>query len=447
MRDTTLRARAVAAALSLTLGAATLGAQSPPPPPVRLAFGGSASMMETGALRIDEGESIDITLTGYVTDERYADLAYYTPTYEVGDAAIVTLKRSGYPHMITLKAVGSGTTWLSAQSAGLRIVLPIVAGRAKALTVAADLPGKYRVGRVKVNVAPSQARAGSMRLAVGEEAAISVEALLEESMQRATLEEFPVTWVSSDPSVVQVTAARATPISHHMATAVARKSGSATITASVQGVKSVVPVLVGTARGAGKAAAGGPNTFSTSKAPFTLGAPAGPAPAGGDAGVVLRAPEVFGAKTYRLQRSQPGAGANEFVDVASDFRLEDGSVVMVDSTAPPTRDAGPALYRVIAIDHAGKEMPGAPTALLTDGAALAGATIKRAATGAEITWTPAPGAKYRVARFAADGSGWTTFDATGGSYRDPSPPSGAAYVLLSLDADAYAQYGPTLRLR
>jgi hypothetical protein len=120
---------------------------------------------------------------------------------------------------------------------------------------------------------------------------------------------------------------------------------------------------------------------------------------------------------------------------------------MVDSTAPATRTDGPALYRVVAIDHAGKETAGVPTAVLTDGSALAGATIKRGTAGAEITWAAAPGAKYRVARFAADGSGWTTFDAAAGSYRDPSPPSGAAYVLLSLDAEAYTQYGPTLRLR
>lgn len=448
MSATTHALRRLAIPLCLTIAAATLGAQSAPPKPVRLAWGGSASMMETGALRIDEGESIDISLSGYTPEENYADLAYYKPTYEVGDPAIVTLKRSGYAHMITLTAVGSGTTWLSAESAGLRVVLPIVAGRAKALTVAADVPAKYRVGRVKVNVAPSQLGMGSLRLAVGEEASLSVEALLEASMQRATLEEFPVTWVSSDPSVVQVTGARATPISHHMATAVARKSGSATITASVQGVKAVVPVLVGTARSAGKpAAAGGANAFSTSKAPFTLGAPAGPTVGQGGAGVVLRAPELLGAKSYRLQRSQPGAGASQFVDVASDFRLDGGSVVMTDSTAPGTRTAGPALYRVVAIDHAGKEVAGAPTAVLTDGAPLSGASIRRGASGAEITWTAAPGARYRIARFAADGSGWTTFDATAGSYLDPSPPTGAAYVLLGLDAEAYAQYGPTLRLR
>src|SRR5690349_15748851 len=169
--------RGLTLSLCLAMAAAPIGAQSAPPKPVRLAWGGSASMMETGALRIDEGESIDITLSGYVTDQQYADLAYYRPTYDVGDAAIVTLKRSGYPHMITITAVGSGTTWLSGESAGLRIVLPIVAGRAKELTVAADVPAKFRVGRVKVNAAPSQVGKGSLRLAVGEEAPLSVEAL------------------------------------------------------------------------------------------------------------------------------------------------------------------------------------------------------------------------------------------------------------------------------
>src|SRR3982750_4647440 len=103
--------RGLTATLGLSLctaiGAAPLGAQSPPPKPVRLAWGGSASMMETGALRVDGGESIDVSLSGYTPTESYADLAYCAPSYEVGDAAIVTLKRSGYPHMITLKAVGS----------------------------------------------------------------------------------------------------------------------------------------------------------------------------------------------------------------------------------------------------------------------------------------------------------------------------------------------------
>jgi hypothetical protein len=450
VRRDTLGAWSAVAALCLTIGSASLGAQSAPPRPVRLAWGGSASRMETGALRIDEGEEVQISLTGYLPNENYADLAYYRPTYAVGDAKILQLEPSPYPHVFNVKGVGSGTTWLSAESAGLRIVLPVIAGRAKELTVAEDLPPQFRVGRVKINVPESKVGMGSLRLAVGEEVQLGVEALVAQSMQRAALETFPVTWVSSDPSVVQVGSWAGTPISHHVMNVVGRRSGSATLTASVQGVKAVLPVLVGTARSAGKAAAGQANTFSTSRAPFATSTPAGPAVGdadAGSAGVVLRAPEVFGAKTYRLQRSQPGAGASEFVDVATDFRLERGAVVMTDSTAPGTRDAGPALYRVVAIDHAGKVVTGQPTAVLTDGAALAGATIRRGPGGAELTWAPAPGAKYKVARFAGDGSGWTTFDATAGTYRDPSPPAGAAYVLLALDGDSYAQYGPTLRLR
>lgn len=442
--------RLIIAALvvSVATAAVSAGAQEPPPKPVRLEWGGGGTTMETGSLRIDEGEEIEISLLGYTPEGGYADLKYYKPTYRVGDPAIVEFKPSDFSHMFTLKAIGSGTTWVSGEAGGLQIVLPIIAGRAKALTVAADLPAKYRVGRVKINVAPSQLGMGSMRLSIGEEAELGLEALYEESMQRAILEQYPVTWVSSDPSVVQVGSSSATPISHHILNVVARKNGSATITVSVQGVKAVLPVLVGTARSGGKAAVSHANVFSTSKEPFTFSKPAGPTVGKGGEGLALRAPEVFGAKTYRLQRSHPGAGETNFVDVASDFRLERGTVVMTDSTAPGTRTGGPALFRVVAIDHSGKEIAGELTAILTDGAAISGVSIKKGAGGTEITWTAAPGTQYKIARFAADGSGWTIIDApASGIYRDASPPSGAAYVVLGFDGGAYAQYGPTLRIR
>lgn len=420
-----------------------------PPPPVRLQWGGSASMMETGSLRIDEGEEVQISLTGYTAVENYADLKFHKPTYAVGDQAIVRLLPSAYPHMFNLKAVGSGTTWLSGESAGLRIVLPIVAGRAKDLTVAADIPANFRVGRVKINVAPSQLSKGSLRLAVGEEAELGIEALYEESMQRATLQLYPVTWVSSDPSVVAVGSSKATPISRHIVNVAARRNGSATLTASVQGVKAILPVLVGTARSGGRAAAvSHGNVFSTGKEPFTVAKPVGPVLGEGGEGLVLRAPEVFGARTYRLERSQPAAGDAQFTPVAAHFRLEKSSVVMADTTAPGTRDGGPALYRVVAIDHSGREVAGEPTAILTDGSGISGATITRGASGAEISWTSAAGTQYKIARFASDGSSWTIIDVpAAGTYTDASGTPGSSYVVLGLDGSAYAQFGPTLRLR
>lgn len=431
-----------------SLALSPAGAQEPPPPPVRLQWGGSASMMETGSLRIDEGDEVQISLSGYTAAGNYADLQFYAPTYAVGDAALVQLQPSPYTHIFNLKAIGSGTTWISGESAGLRIVLPIVAGRAKELTVAADIPPEFRVGRVKINVAPSQVGMGSLRLAVGEEAEIGIEALYEQSMQRATLELYPVTWVSSDPSVVSVAGGSATPISHHIANVVARKNGAATITASVQGVKAVLPVLVGTARSGGKAAVSNANVFSTGREPFAVAKPSAPVTVQSNDGLALRAPEVFGVKNYRLERSQPAAGAAEFTEVAGKFRLEKGGVIIADSSAPGTREGGPALYRVVAIDQAGKEIAGEPTALLTDGSAIGSASIKREGNGATITWTAAAGTKYRIARFAENGAGWTLLEpAVPGTFTDPSPPSGATYVVLGLDGDAYAQYGPTLRLR
>lgn len=433
------------------------------PPPVKLAFGATSSLMNSGALRLEVGEEFDLGLAGYRANGDYGTLAGpFHPTFTTSDPKIVVLKQQEAPHIVTVRAVGHGTAVITARAGNLSLDLPVITGDAKALTVAADLPPELQVNRVVIHVAPSQFGGGALRLPVGGEAEVGAEALLAQSGDRATLEIYPPTWVSSNPKAFTVTRSKG---SASGATVRGVANGSGTLTLSVQGVKTTIPVLIGTARSqraAATAASGQPGS-GASTTPFNVATPGGPsyvsgAQTNGGSGLsplTVSAPVVFGIKDYRLERLQPGASGG-FGEVANTFRIVGSTIEMTDSTLSPV--IGPWFYRVTAVDQAGKSVPGDPT-LFVPGGADAGVTAfvgKRTPAGVELTWngTPPPQIAFQVVRFALDGSGWTRLDvpaATGSAwkYTDTTAPAGTAfrYAVILSNGGIVAGAGPTITVR
>ena len=276
--------RCVALGVLAGLGAGDATAQQGGGPPAVAALrirvtGELAPLAESGMLTFP-GQGPNVVLEVVATDAagKPVNVTRFAPRWATSDENIVSLYSAPAGTSMRIVAQQDGRATVTVTAAGKTASLPVAVGDARLAIAASELTPAFRVARLAVaeREPGDEGKLSGRAILLGEngdQAILGARAYAADGRE-IPLEQFPVTWTSSDATVAELMQTF-----EAQTRVVGRESGRATVSASIQGLSVAIEAFVGDSRADADGSVLSQEAVATTVAPTTTTAAASPATA------------------------------------------------------------------------------------------------------------------------------------------------------------------------
>lgn len=269
--------RSVTLAVLVGVGAIDAAAQQGGGPPaiatLRIRVTGElAPLAESGMLTFP-GQGPNVVLEAIATDAagKTVSAARFAPRWATSDENVVSLYSAPAGPSMRIVAQQDGRATVTVTAAGKTASIPVAVGDARLAIAASELAPAFRVARLEVaeRQPGDEPKLSGRAILLGEngdQAILGARAYAADGRE-IPLEHFPVTWTSTDATVVELIQTF-----EAQTRVVGRESGRTTVSASIQGTSVAIEAFVGDSRADADGSVLSQEPVATAAAPTTTAA-------------------------------------------------------------------------------------------------------------------------------------------------------------------------------